>query len=298
MSASHRAACAAIALAAAMIYPSAAQGPFRSNRTVVSVNVSVKDKNAPVTGLTAADFRLTDNGTEHAIDAVGMEAFPIDLTVVLDTSGSTGSGIMRLIAETETLARRLRPSDRFRLLTIDTYVYEPVPLQPAGSIKWPARIPFNGASAVNDALFAALATPVDLDRRHLVVALTDGLDTASALDATMVRDAAQRSDVLLHLVGVTFFPAEAPVPPNWLWRSEKELDVLGDAARRTGGELHDAGALGPDALRALHAAIDDFRSSYVLRFSPTNATRGWHALDVRMNRPGPWTIRARKGYFR
>jgi hypothetical protein len=297
VSARHGAACAALLLAAVLVHRTEAQAPFRSNRTVVSVNVSVKDRNAPVPDLTAADFVLTDNGVAQTIEAVGMETFPIDLTVVLDTSGSTGSGIARLLAETEALAGRLRPSDRFRLLTIDTYVHEVVALQSAGRIAWPARIPFNGASAVHDALFAGLVTPVDVDRRHLLIALTDGIDTFSVLDATMVRDAAQRSDVLLHLVGVTFTPAQAPVPPNWLPRRSQDLDVLGDAARRTGGDLHEAGPLGPDAMRAVHAAMDDFRSSYVLRYSPGVTSAGWHKLEVKLKRRGTFTIRARQGYF-
>jgi len=294
----HRAACAALLTAAALVHPANAQPPFRSGRTVVSVNVSVKTANAPVTGLTAADFVLTDNGAAQTIEAVEMETFPIDLTVVLDTSGSTGTGLGRLLAETEALAARLRPSDRFRVLTIDTYVYEAVPLQPAGKVRWPERLPLNGASAVHDALFAGLVTSVDPDRRHLLIALTDGIDTGSALDAAMVREAAQRSDVLLHIVGVTFMPAQAPVPPNWLPRRDLDLDVLQDAARRTGGELHLAGPLGPEAMRAVNAAIDDFRSSYVLRYSPLTTSPGWHALDVRLKTSGNFTIRARQGYFR
>lgn len=289
-------ACGLVCLAAAAL--PAAQVPFRSERTVVSVNVSVRSGNSPVADLTAADFRLTDNGARQSIDAVSIETLPIDLTLVIDTSGSTGAGISRLIAEAASLSRRLRPADRFRLLSIDTLVHELVPLESPAKQSWPRIVPFNGASAVYDAMFAGLVTPVEPDRRHLLIALTDGLDTISALDVSAVRDAAERSDVLLHIVAVSFDAAAAPVPPNWLPRRDVELNALQDAARRTGGDLHPAGQLGPGSLRAVNDAVDDFRSSYVLRYSPTITSPGWHAIDVRVNRRGPSNVRARRGYFR
>ena len=288
----------AAALALATLGVAARQEPFRSGRTIVSVNVSVRSGTSPVAGLTAADFRLTDNGARQTIDAVSMETVPIDLTLLIDTSGTTSTSIRRVLGEAEGIARRLRPTDRFRLLSIDTVVHELLPMRNAASHTWPARIPFNGASAVYDALFAGLATPVEPDRRHLLIALTDGVDTISALDAAAVRDAAERSDVLLHIVAVTADAAPPPVPPNWMPRRDADFDVLRDAARRTGGELHGGGQFGPEALRVVSAAMQDFRSSYVLRYSPTDAASGWHALDVRVNRRDPWTTRARRGYFR
>ena len=276
----------------------AAQAPFRSERTVVSVNVSVRSGSSPVTDLTAADFRLTDNGVRQSIDAVSIEKLPIDLTLAIDTSGTTGPAISRVLAEAASLSRRLRPADRFRLLAIGTQVQELLPLQSPARQTWPQAVPFNGASAVYDALFAGLVMPVEPDRRHLLVALTDGLDTISALDASAVRDAAERSDVLLHIVAVAFDAAPAPVPPVWQPRSDFEFEALRDAARRTGGDLRTGGQFGPGSLRAVNDAVDDFRSSYVLRYSPSMTSPGWHAIDVRVNRREPLNVRARRGYFR
>jgi hypothetical protein len=251
-----------------------------------------------VLGLTAADFTLKDNGVAQTIDAVVVEAVPIDVTLVLDTSGSAAGAIPRMLADVRKIAGRLRATDRFRLLTIDTYVHQLLPMQPAGRQVWPARLPYNGASAVHDALVAGLLTPVDVDRRHLIVALTDGLDTTSTLDADAVRRVAGRSDAVLHIVAVSSEAAAPPVPPNWLPRRDFELDGLQDAARRTGGDLYRDGALGADVVGAFDRVFEDFRSSYVLRYTPARVTaRGWHELEVRVARAGKLTVRARKGYF-
>jgi hypothetical protein len=296
---SARNAIAAAALAALVAAPAAeSQSTFRSGTTVVSVNVSVKAGNVPVAGLSASDFTLKDNGILQTIDAVAVEAVPIDVTLVLDTSGSAARAIRRLLADVQTMAGRLRESDRFKLLTIDSYVHQLLPMAPAARQVWPSRMPFNGASAVHDALVAGLLTPVDVDRRHLIVALTDCIDTTSTLDADAVRRVAGRSDAVLHLVAVSGAPAPQPIPPNWLPRRDVEFDTLQEAARRTGGEFHDGRVLGANTVAAFDRVFEDFRSSYVLRYTPARVNaRGWHELDVKTTRPGKVTVRARRGYF-
>jgi hypothetical protein len=278
--------------------PADAQAPFRSGTTSVSVNVSVRAGNVPVTGLSAADFVLTDSGVRQTIENVSVEAVPIDVTLILDTSGSAARGIGRLMMDARTIAGLLRPIDRFRLLSIDTYVNQLLPLRPATAIGWPSRIPFNGASSVYDALVAGMIAPVEIDRRHLIVALTDGFDTISVLDAGMVRDVASRSEAVLHIVHVTLEAAAPPVPRNWLAHRDRELETLTDAAERTGGLFHLSGKAGDGAVAAFRTVFDDFRQSYVLRYTPAKVrSTGWHEIDVKISRRGRYDVRARKGYF-
>jgi hypothetical protein len=58
---------------------------FRAASNLVAVPVSVEDGNTPVTGLTAADFELRDNGIVQTIELVAGETTPVDLTVAIDT---------------------------------------------------------------------------------------------------------------------------------------------------------------------------------------------------------------------
>jgi hypothetical protein len=51
------------------------------------------------------------------------------------------------------------------------------------------------------------------------------------------------------------------------------------------------------AAEALADIIADFRSSYVLHYSPKGvALPGWHELGVKVTQSGSFKIRARKGY--
>ena len=103
----------------------AAQTPvFRTGALTVSVNASVKKGNKAVANLTAKDFRLTDNGVEQRIEAVAIESVPVDVTLFLDTSGSTSGKLDEMKRDVQGIIRLLRPGDRFRLLTIGDSVDE------------------------------------------------------------------------------------------------------------------------------------------------------------------------------
>jgi len=62
---------------------------FRSDTNVVVVPVTVTDRSGHfVSGLTAADFELTDGGTRREITQFNAERVPVSLAILLDISGS------------------------------------------------------------------------------------------------------------------------------------------------------------------------------------------------------------------
>jgi hypothetical protein len=160
-----------IALAAAPVLQ--AQRPvFQSTTSVVTVSVSVKRGNNAVAKLTAGDFALTDNGVAQTVDAVSIESVPIDVTLFLDTSGSTAGKL----DETPTWKRSFRScaGDRFRLLTISDW-FTPPCLGSAGGISVstavPGRRPAPGSTRASLSAYPPIATrmlglPPELGRRH------------------------------------------------------------------------------------------------------------------------------------
>jgi hypothetical protein len=73
------------------------------------------------------------------------------------------------------------------------------------------------------------------------------------------------------------------------------VTLLGDIAARTGGQVFSMDVAAPIG-DAFKQAIEDFRTSYVLRYIPKGVTRaGWHDLNVRVT-SGTYEVRARKGY--
>jgi hypothetical protein len=276
---------------------------FRSGTVLVTVAVSVKRGNTIVPNLTAADFRLTDNGVSQTIDAITVESVPIDATLFLDTSGSTAGKLDEMQRDVRAIVTMLRPGDRFRLLTIGDAVEQPVPWVDAGTRSTAVFKPVGGISLIHDALMFGLLHRLEPGRRHLIVGLTDRRDCGSVVPAAALLDAAARAEAVIHLVNYSGGTGKmsdrfrACTPQG----AANGPDVILQAAERTGGELHTPSRLfaGTSVERAFRTVFSDFRQSYVLRYSPTGSdARGWHAIVVTVPAVTNATVRARQGYYK
>jgi len=301
---------AAALLAAGSTWAAAQQRPqFRAFTDIVTVDVSVRRGNQSVQGLKAADFQLSDNSVPQTIEMFEMTALPLDVTVAVDTSGSMVTMLDPVRGHMQQSAAILKPGDRMRLISFSDAVTQLSPFTPVSPGFSVPPLAGGGATSMYDGLVAALVPPREGDRRHLVVAFTDGVDTMSVLGSEALLEVGRRSDSVLHLFLITVSGVTRPPPPPVDWRLdtrsrwspatvEDAFFTLRDTARDTGGlfqRLFDSPSM-PEALRR---AIEDFRTSYVLRYRATGVARdGWHAIDVRLVKPAPGTtIRARRGYF-
>ena len=292
----------AAAIAASAGRTLAQQPVFRGGAVTVSVPAVVKRGNRVVADLTAADFRLTDNRVEQKIEAVALESVPVDVTLFLDTSGSTAGKLDDMKRDVQGIIKMLRPGDRFRLLTIADSVDEPVPWVTAGTAVNLSFTAVGGISLVHDALVLALLHRSEADRRHLIVGMTDSRDCGSVVSSAQLRELASRSEAVMHIVNQsgsgggdayrvrTCSPRARIDGPN----------IIADAALRTGGTfLEDPSSFfGSPVLRAFRTIFEEFRQSYVLRYSPAGVPRGgWHAIAVEVPSMRGVTVRARQGYF-
>lgn len=265
----------------------AQQAVFRANVEGVSVSVTVRRAGQVVTGLTAADFELLDNDVAQELASVSVETLPIDVTLLLDASGSVqGQRLERLKQAVLDTAKLLRPEDRLRLIAVQHAVYQVFPFQPGGSTPPVERLTASGGTSLFDGLTVALIQQSVPDRRPLVVAYTDGQDTISVLGARTVREVSGFTDAVVHFV----------VPSaGGRNRATGTTATLAELATQTGGTVFWVDYDAP-MTAAFVAAIGEFRQSYVLRYTPRGVTPGgWHDVTVRV-KGAPAEITARKGY--
>ena len=276
------------------------QPVFRAHSDAVAVNVSIKNGNVPIVGLKASDFRVLDNGVPQTISDLSVEGVPIDLTLFFDTSTSFIGNLGDLKAGLQKIAALLRPGDRLRLLAFDDEVEELVHWTDAGVTLDLAGLHNARISSVYDGLAAAMIHQPDPGRRHLIVAMTDGADFNSAVSSVRLLDISAHIEGVLHLViiGSRTPPRDdEPFQPIMRGPDALGMDRLRTVAERTGGRMY-APLFGTgDIVKTFSQALDDFRASYVLRYTPANVPReGWHDLRVDVPAAPRATIRARRGY--
>lgn len=292
--------------AAAMITPATPapqQQPaatFRSGADVVSVEASVRRDKRPVTGLKITDFELLDNGVRQEISDLSYERLPIDVTVVLDVSASvTGPVLDQLRQSVRQLKGDLGPRDRLKLVAFNMRVRKLADFEaPATATDAAfASLSGSGSSAIFDSVAVALTAPAPEGRRHLIVLFSDGQDSSSISDPEVLFDVARRTTptVAIVLASATQEHAASPFarspgrPPITIGRLYDQL------ARETGG-LVVTTSPGESVASTFRRVLADFRSSYVLYFTPQGVDRGGsHTLQLRVKQEGA-EVRARRGY--
>ena len=257
---------------------------YRAQTDVVVIDAAVTNGRTPVTNLTKADFELKDNGVVQSILDFSRETAPLDVTVTIDVSGSM-TRADRVVVERAlaAISGALTPADRAAVVTFGSHIAERVPLQP-GPITADLSTVGSGGSAVFDALLLALVTPPAPGRRQFGLFMTDGEDNASLFDSRTVVETARHAGSLISIVVV---------------ENRASLSVQGAlraVALNTGGEVIELKKKDGLSLAFL-TALENFRTSYVLRYSPTGVEpTGWHDVAVSVRSRG-YTVRARRGYW-
>jgi hypothetical protein len=304
---------------------------FRSGLRVVSVPVSVRASGTPVDGLTAADFRLLDNGVPQVVESLTGEAVPVDVTFVVETSTAMKHYLSDMREQVEKMTALLRPSDRFELIGVGSYVDLLLPLAPASQSRAIPPLQASGLSSINDALVAALLREPDGDHPHLVIALTDTIDTFSSASMSAVADAARHSSAVFVTAWTTLAldgdglhapwatsqererrhiasasarntPRTRPWLPHYTPPLNRTIDAfapLKNAAMATGGNVYAPGIFVNRTASAIFEKVfREYRASYVLKYTATGVDApGWHEIVVSLPGRADVEIVAKRGYF-
>lgn len=296
---------------AASITVGAQQAPtqvFRADVEAVKVDALVERGGQPVTGLVATDFELLDDGVRQTLQSLSVETVPMNVVLVLDTSGSVvGARLTSLIGAARRVLEALRPKDLAGVLTFSNTITQRIALtsDKSRAIQALDSVSAEGSTALFDATYSALLLGTDPQSPTLLLIFSDGFDTASWLDSGAVIDASARSDAVVYAVTSEQTTSERAIAelmrnPN-LPRSpvpsvpqSSSPDFLTRIAGATGGRVLRAD---DHHLSADFAGIlKEFQNRYLLVYSPTGvAGQGWHSITVHVDNA---KVQARRGYWR
>ena len=265
----------------------AAYGQFTSGVNLVEVYATVTDRQGePVTGLTADDFRVAEDGFSQRITAFAAGEFPLAVAIGLDRSfsmGGTGNRLAVAKSAARTFIGALRPEDQVMVVAIGSETDVAAPLSSDRAVLLGAidRLDAWGTTALYDATRVALdAIQAGKGRRALVL-LSDGTDRYSDTRAADLVERARRSDVLIYPIALG-----SARPP-----------VFAELAAATGGRSFFVRE--PRELATVVTTIArELRFQYLLGYMPSrepSTEPSWHAITVTVSRPGA-VVRARDGY--
>ena len=211
--------------ALALTRAAAARQPptFSTGVELVTVGVSVTNltRERYIDGLTAADFRVFENGEPVPVALLTHERRPVSVCLVLDASGSMGFDLKRELARSsaDALVRQLDPGDEVAALVFrkDVDVRQPWTLvRDLGAIAWGDSS--DGGTAVFDGLRSALQL-LDGARhpRRVIVLLTDGIENSSRLSLASLSTTRRQSEAVIYALDIAaagLAPPRLPPAPS------------------------------------------------------------------------------------
>ena len=112
--------CAPFILLAALGLSAQDAPTFRSNLSLVHVDLEVTVGDRLLTGFHQQDFIALDNGQPQKILYFSQDEDPLDVILLFDISGSMRSNVARVAASAQVAFSELRPADRVALMTFQS----------------------------------------------------------------------------------------------------------------------------------------------------------------------------------
>ena len=283
--------------------PLQAQPVFRSGVDLVHVAVTVVGEDGqPVSGLTADDFVIEEEGGQQGITYFSrglesdLETMPLHLGVLFDTSGSMDREARFAKTAAIKFLRGLDFAVDMRLVSFDTEVR----VSRYGQADFPRLVErlrgqeTGGMTALYDALGVYLDGAFSQDGRKVLLLYTDGGDTRSRLRLGELLDLVRASDVTVYAIG---FQTQRRSAERMMERRRLE-EIVG----LSGGRCYF-----PDTVRDLDEIYAQIKAELATRYSldyvsTDHTTDGaWRRVTVKFAGTRPELegarIRARQGYF-
>ena len=283
----------AVSLAGSALSEVEGQEPtFRSSTRIVPVVTTVTDMQGRlVPMLEREEFTILDNGKPQDISFFQNDVQPFTVVVMLDYSASMTANLDRLAAAAEQFLLRMLPQDKGQVGAFsDKIQFSGTFTNDRDDLIFALKdLQFGNPTRLYDAINESLGMLRSVEGRKVVLAFTDGDDTASRVGMGDVLDRARDEEAMIYAIGLEseYFNGQRMVRT----RPDRGLRRL---AEETGGgyfELKKTDELAPTFTRV----AQELHSQYTLGFTPATLDGKEHKLQVRMRQPG-MTARARRTY--
>lgn len=285
---------------AGVVSSGAARQSFRSGIDLVHFGVTVVDRKGNlVTGLTAADFAVSEEGQSQDIRYFASRddrkhAPPLHLGLLLDASGSMGRDMA--FARTAAIKFLNQATDAVDITLVDFDTE--VRVARFGQADFPRLVERirmrepDGWTALYDAVGVYLDGAIAQDGQKILVLYTDGGDTRSSMTFSDCLSLLRMSDITLYAIGFLEHQSTRV-------RARQQL-YLRQMASLTGGLAYFP--YSKDRLDEIYIEIlEEMAARYDIGYlsSDTRTDGAWRDVEIRVIRPDlrGAKVRTRPGYY-
>lgn len=274
-----------IAILAPALFSAGGGGIFRTNASLVLVDISVLDsRDRPVNGLSQTQFQILDNGREQPIRFFAHEDAPVSLAVILDASGSMTGKWTRAREMLTSFCENLTSGDELFLVTVGRrprlatdFTSDCTEMRNGLLLAQP-----HGETALLDAIPLAVQHLRQARyARHVILIISDGGENASRTRLAEIRRLAREANAQIYAATLGLesdfsrktWPGETDGPA-----------LLSEIAEFTGGRafsINDWRSIA-DTAASMAREIHD---QYVIGYQPPDTADGkYHRISIKVRR--------------
>jgi Ca-activated chloride channel family protein len=280
---------------------------FRGGIDLVALSVVVTDTQERfISGLTATDFAVFEDGVQQDVSFFAATAVPLDLALLLDTSASMLDKMETMQQAALGFLRTLRAGDRTAIIDIKDSVHVAYALghDIDAANQAVRQTVARGGTALYNGLYLAIKEMVKQRkingdvRRQAIAVFSDGDDTASLVAYDDVMELAKQSGITIYTITL-----KSPSAVRQTANSGRRYFSQAEFAMRSLAQETGARAFFPTQIRelgAVYGAIaEELANQYAIGYASKNPRRdgSFRRVIVRVaERPGA-RARTRTGYL-
>ncbi len=274
--------------------------------------VTVHREGKKVLDLRPEELRVFDDDEEQRIVTFAGGDTPFTAVLLLDSSSSMeGARLKAAVDGARTFAAAMRRLDEAKLLVFSDRLLHTTPFSGVGEVLLAGlgTVSARGGTAVNDNLFLALSLLDGRQGRRLVVLLSDGADSHSALAMSDVIRKARESQALVYWIrlepeGKASGSGSLVSPWHDAAWYRNQMSLLDEAAGTTGGRVvvvRRTDEIAP----AFAEIVRELREQYTIGYYPSGRRHDgrWRKVSVKVSRGladklthGAYQVSTRGGY--
>ncbi len=261
--------------------------PIKVDTFLLTMPLVVKDKmGRNVSGLKKEDFSIVENGVKQNIEYFFNEESPMNVAILIDTSGSTREVLGKIQKAAREFVKVLRPEDKAMIVSFD---YRTLFLSDLTSNKKTlaeavnrTRIADQAGSDMNAAIIQMVSSHFNSFKgRKAVIVLSDGMVIRRDISTQQTLETLQKADTLFYpIVFRTKFYAEAMQRAENNKRKPLPMEMLEFLANETTGRFYEKDAA--DLKDAFQSIAEELKKQYLIGFYPQGTDTEYFQKTIRI----------------